>query len=93
MIDIRYSPPTPTVPGKVSLPISAAYSGGLLFTIPVEINDMPIGGRMSMHRHFIFAGAFPAPPASPIRELGRRGHLGRTGQPFSRSIVKAMVEG
>jgi hypothetical protein len=39
MIDIRYGQPTPTVPGKVSLPISAAYSGGLLFTIPVEIDD------------------------------------------------------
>ena len=40
MIDIRYGRPTPTVPGKVSLPISAAYSGGLLFTIPVEIEEM-----------------------------------------------------
>ena len=39
MIEVRYGPPTPTVPGKVSLPISAAYRGGLLFTIPVEIND------------------------------------------------------
>ena len=39
MIDIRYGPPAPTVPGKVSVPISAAYSGGLLFTIPVEIKD------------------------------------------------------
>ena len=39
MIDIRYGQPTPTVSGKVSLPISAAYSGGLLFTIPVEIED------------------------------------------------------
>ena len=40
MIDIRYDQPIPTVPGKVGVPISAAYSGGLLFTIPVEIEDM-----------------------------------------------------
>ena len=39
MIDIRYGQPTPTVPSKVSIPISAAYGGGLLFTIPVEIDD------------------------------------------------------
>ena len=39
MITIQYGPPTPTVPGKVSLPISAAYRGGLLITIPVEIDD------------------------------------------------------
>jgi hypothetical protein len=39
MIEVRYGPPTPTVPGKVSLPISATYKGGLLFTIPVEIED------------------------------------------------------
>ena len=30
---------TPTNPGKVSVLISAACSGGLLFTIPVEIED------------------------------------------------------
>jgi hypothetical protein len=31
---------TPTNPSKVSVLISAAYSGGLLFTIPVEIEDV-----------------------------------------------------
>ena len=46
MIEVRYGQPTSTVPGKVSLPISAAYSGGLLFTIPVEIDDKPIGGKI-----------------------------------------------
>jgi hypothetical protein len=39
MITVRYGQPTPTVPGRVRVPISAAYSGGLLFTIPVEIDD------------------------------------------------------
>jgi hypothetical protein len=30
---------TPTNPSKVSVPISAAYSGGLLCTTSVEIDD------------------------------------------------------
>ena len=39
MITVRYGEPTPTVPGRVSIPISVAYSDGLLFTIAVEIDD------------------------------------------------------
>src|SRR5215203_7129832 len=36
--------------------------------------DLPVTtcrleAKLSMHRHFTCAGAFPAPPASPIREL------------------------